>query len=191
MSDGPADDIADTLVEGDSYEQAVLSVRRMVPLSLTTKTRIAIGSLAVSATIAPAVILREDLVRSLEPTAGYNLALGLLALNGIVAAFLGGLLLVRQGYVVRERSLTTEQVRDLVRLEDFLVLIVLLGTLFILVPAALAVLGVVSPGTVETLYGNDIRIYRPDDTLGVDIRLVSATGGLLAAVLAVLQQRLR
>jgi hypothetical protein len=183
MPDEQSDDIAETLVEGDSYEQAALAVSRMVPLSLDTKIRIAIGLLALSGAIAPAVLLRRDLVRSLEGTESLSLTLGLLVLNGIITITLAGLLLVRQRYILTRRSLSSREARKLVRLEDFLVLFVLLGGLFVVAPLLLAVVGLVSPSTVETFYANDINIYQPDETLGIDLRAISAAGGFLAIVL--------
>jgi hypothetical protein len=183
MPDEQSDDIAETLVEGDSYEQAALAVSRMVPLSLDTKIRIAIGLLALSGAIAPAVLLRRDLVRSLEGTGSLSLTLGLLVLNGIITITLAGLLLVRQRYILTRRSLSSREARKLVRLEDFLVLFVLLGGLFVVAPLLLAVVGLVSPSTVEIFYANDINIYQPDETLGIDLRAISAAGGFLAIVL--------
>jgi hypothetical protein len=183
MTREPDDDIAETLVEGDSYEQAALSVDRMVPLSLATKIRLAVGTLALSAVAAPAVLVRRDLVRSLEGTESLSFTLGLLVLNGILTTFLGGLFLVRQQYIVQNRSLTEQEARRLVRTEDLLVSAVLFGGGFIAAPVALVLVGVVLPGFVETMYEYNLNIYQPDDTLGVDITLISALGGVLAATL--------
>lgn len=183
MANEPDDDIAATLVEGDNYEQAALSVNRMVPLSLDTKIRIAVGSLALSVAVAPAVTFRRDLVRSLEGTDSLSLTLGLLVLNGILTTALGGFLLVRQRYILKKGSLSAQQARKQVRIEDFFVSFVLLGALFIIVPAAMLLVGVLSPSVVETLYDNGIKIYVPEDAIGIDVRIISATGGALAAVL--------
>ena len=183
MTQGPDDDIAETLVEGDSYEQAALSVDRMIPLSLGQKIRLAVGTLALSVAVAPAVLVRRDLARSLEGTASMSLTLGLVVLNGILTTFLGGLFLVRQQYIVRNRSLTDQEAQRLVRVEDFFVLAVVLGGGFIAASVALVAVGVFLPDLVEVLYEYDVNIYSPDDTLGVDIRLISAAGGVLAGVL--------
>jgi len=183
MAKQPDDDIAKTLVEGDSYEQAALSVSRMVPLSLDTKIRIAIGSLALSVVVAPGVVLRRDLVRSLEGTGSLSLTLGLLVLNGILTTALGGSLLVRQRYMISQGSLSAQQARKQVRIEDFFMSFVLLGALFIIVPAAMILVGVLSPSAVETLYDNGINIYVPERAIDIDVRLVSATGGVLAVVM--------
>lgn len=188
MTPEPDDDIAETLVEGDSYEQAALSVDRMVPLSLATKIRLAVGTLALSAVAAPAVLARRDLVRSLEGTESLSFTLGLLVLNGILTTFLGGVFLVRQQYIVQNRSLTEQEARRLVRTEDLFVSAVLFGGGFIAVPVALVVVGVVLPGFVETMYEYNLNVYQPDDTIGVDITLISALGGVLAAALFGLQQ---
>jgi cytochrome bd-type quinol oxidase subunit 1 len=183
MVSEPDDDIAETLVEGDSYDQAALSVSRMVPLSLDTKIRIAVASLALSVVVAPAVVLRRDLLRSLEGTDSLSLTLGLLVLNGILTTALGGFLLVRQRYMISQGSLSQQQARKQVRIEDFFVSFVLLGALFIVVPAAMLLVGVLSPSAVETLYDNGINIYVPEEALDVDVRLVSALGGTLAVAL--------
>ena len=191
MANKPKDDIADTLVEGDTYEQAALSVERMVPLSLDTKVRIAIGSLALSVGLAPAVLVRRDLVQSLEGTSSLSLTLGLLGLNGIVTTALCGFLPVRQREIVNRGSLSAQRARRLVRVEDFLGLFVLLGAGFVAAPVALAVAGALSPSTIETLYAYDVRIYRPHETLGIDLRIVSAVGGALAVTLLALRQLAR
>jgi hypothetical protein len=183
MAEQPDDDIAETLVEGDSYQQAALSVSRMIPLSLDTKIRIAIGSLAASLVVAPAVVLRRDLVRSLEGSGSLSLTLGLLVLNGILTTAIGGFLLVRQRYIVSRGSLSAAQARKQVRIEDFFVSFVLLGALFIIVPAVMLLAGLLSPSVVETLYDNGINIYVAEEAINIDVRLVSAAGGTLCAVL--------
>jgi hypothetical protein len=186
MIDQPDDDIAKTLIEGDTYEQAALNVDRFIPLSLAAKLYLAVGTLALSVTVAPAVMFRRELVRSLEGTNSLSLTLGVLVLNGILTTVLGGVLLVRQQYIVDNSSLTVKQARKLVRLEDLYVLAVILGGMFIAASAALVWVGVVAPGVVETLYSYDARVYQPDETLGVDLRLISALGGFAAVLLFLL-----
>lgn len=186
MSDASDDEIAEQLLEGGPYERARLSTKQMVSLSLDGKVLLAVVTLGLSTLLAPGVLVRRDLIRSLEGAGELDLAFGLLALNGILTTFLGGLLLVRQQYVLRERSLTEEQARKLLRLEDLFALVVILGGMFIGTSLLLVAIGLLSPDATETLYANDIRIYRPDEAIGADIRLVSGLGGILAAVLAVL-----
>lgn len=186
MIDQPDDDIAKTLIEGDTYEQAALNVDRFIPLSLAAKLYLAVGTLALSVTVAPPVMFRRELVRSLEGTNSLSLTLGVLVLNGILTTVLGGVLLVRQQYIVDNSSLTVKQARKLVRLEDLYVLAVILGGMFIAASAALVWVGVVAPGVVETLYSYDARVYQPDETLGVDLRLISALGGFAAVLLFLL-----
>lgn len=184
------DDIAKQLLDGEAYEQAKLSTRQMVSTSLDRKVLLAISTLALSTLLAPAVLARRDLVRDLEG-GGLDLALGLLVMNGIGAAFLGGLLLVRQQYIVNERSLSERQARKLVHIEDLLALVVVLGGMFVATPLVLAAVGIVSPSTIETLYANDVRVYRPDEAFGVDIRAISGAGALLTLVLVALRQVVR
>jgi|APHM01.1.fsa_nt_gi hypothetical protein len=137
MIDQPDDDIAKTLIEGDTYEQAALNVDRFIPLSLAAKLYLAVGTLALSVTVAPAVMFRRGLVRSLEGTNSLSLTLGVLVLNGILTTVLGGVLLIRQQYIVDNNSLTVKQARKLIRLEDLYVLAVILGGMFIAASAAL------------------------------------------------------
>jgi hypothetical protein len=184
----PEDDIAETLVEGDTYEQASLAVSRMIPVSLERKIQIAVVSLALSGLVAPAILLRRDLLRSLEGTGSLSLSLGLIALNGILNAALGGLLLVRQRYLVDRRSLTTKQARKLIRLEDFFAAFVLFGALFVVASVVIAFIGVVSPPTVEALYSQDVRIYESDTALTLDLRVVSGVGVTLAALVLTLKR---
>lgn len=184
----PEDDIANTLVEGDTYEQASLAVSRMIPVSLERKIQIAVASLALSGLVAPAILFRRDLLRSLEGTGSLSLSLGLITLNGILNAALGGLLLVRQQYLVDRRSLTPKQARKLIRLEDLFVLLVLFGTLFVVASVAIALIGVVSPSTVEALYSQDVRIYESDTALTLDLRVVSGAGVTLAGLVLILKR---
>lgn len=181
------DDIRSRIVEGGSYKRAEVTVRRTFPIPLDRKIQIAIVTLAASVPLAPSVFLRRDLVRSLEGTGALaetlSLQLGWLTLIGIVMAFLVGLLLVRQKRAVRRQSLGDEKARKLVRIEDLLTFFLLQGTVLVVVPTTLAVVGVVSPGTVEALYGYGIAVYQPMTAFRFDARLVSAGGGLLAITL--------
>jgi len=189
MSD---DDIRRRVVEGDPYERAEVTVRRTFPISLDRKVHLAIATLAAAVPLAPAVLLRRDLIGSLEgaeAAAGtLSLQLGWLALIGIAMGFVIGGLLVRQKRVLRRRSLSDEDARKLVRIEDFLTFFLIHATALVVVPTTLAVVGVVSPGTIETLYGHDVAVYQPTAAFHLDARLVSGIAGTLAVVLAALDR---
>ncbi len=184
MSD---DDITETVLTGDAYERAAVTTRRMIGLSLVEKVRMAIVFLAVSTTLAPMVSYRRELIRTVEGTETVAPAFALLALNGLVVTFVGGVVLVRQS---RVRPQDESHARKLIRIEDFLAVLVISGGLFILTAVTLAVVGLVSPGTVETLAESGVRLYRPAGTAVADSRLVSGVGGLLALALFVLWRTL-
>jgi hypothetical protein len=182
------EEVSRRIVDGEPYQRAELTVRRTFPLSLGQKIQIASGALAASVVIAPALFLRRGLIRSIEGTGPLPETLGLvivtLALLGILTTFAAGLVLVRQEYVVSRRSLTAEQARRLVRVEDVVMWFVLQGATFILIAAAAAVVGLLSPDAVKRLYGYGVTVYQPSTTFGIDARLVSGLGVVLAAVLS-------
>lgn len=189
MADAPKDDdLASQLLEGDSYEQATVNVRRMVPLSLDGKLYLAIGSIALSVLTAPVVLFRQDLIRSLEETGSLDLTLGVLVLNGVLTAFLAGLALVRQQHITRGRNLDPADAQKLVRIEDFLSMFVIIGAMFIIVPMTLLLVGVVSPSLTETLYGHGVNIYSKTTVVGIDARTVSIFGAVCAVSLLAVWQ---
>jgi hypothetical protein len=182
------EEVSKRIVDGEPYPRAELTVRRTFPLSLDQKIQVASGALAASAVIAPALFLRRGLIRSIEGTGSLPETLGLvvvtLALLGILTTFTAGLVLVRQGYVVSHRSLTAEQARRLVRVEDLVMWFILQGGAFILIAATASIVGLLSPDAIERLYGYGVAVYQPSTTFGVDARLVSGLGTVLAAVLS-------
>lgn len=186
------DKIHSRVVEGSPYERAKVTVRRVFPISLDRKVRLAVVTLAASVPLAPSLFLQRDLIRSIEGTESLattlSLQFGVLALIGVITGFAAGVLLVRQKRVLRSRSLTDEAARRLVRIEDLLALILLHAALLVGIPTMLAAVGVVSPGTVETLYGLGVTVYQPAGAFRFDARLVSSAGGLLAVALAVLDR---
>lgn len=188
----PDDDIRNRIVEGGPYKRAEVTVRRTFPIPLDRKVQIAISTLAASVPLAPSLFLRRDLVRSLEGTGALvetlSLQLGRLTLIGIVTGFSIGLLLLRQKRAVRRRSLADEEARKLVRIEDLLTFLLLHGAVLVAVPTTLALVGVVSPETIETLYGHGVTVYQPTAAFRLDARLVSAAGGLLAIALTALDR---
>jgi len=182
------DDISERILEGDAYEQAEVTVRRTFTLPLERKVQTAVGTLAASVVVGPALYLRRALIRSIEGTGPLQDPLGLtivlLALLGVLTTFTAGLALVSQRYAIARRSLTPSQARRAVRVEDVAMWFVLQGAAFVLLPAAFSVVGVLSPGVIESLYEYGVAVYRPSVTFGIDARLVSGLGAVLAVVLA-------
>ena len=184
------DDVYDRIVEGDPYRRAEVTVRRAFPISLDRKVRLAIATLAASVPLGPLLFLQRDLVRSLEGTGSLagtlSLQIGCLTMIGVVTGFIVGTLLVRQKRIVRRRPLGDEAARKLVRIEDLLAFLLVHGTVLVVIPTTLAIVGAVSPGTIEALYARGIAVYQPTGIGYLDARTVSAAGGLLAVMLTVL-----
>lgn len=180
MSD---DDIRRRVLAGSAYEEAEVTVSRMIPLSLAEKIRMAILTLAASAFFAPTVLFRRDFIRTLEEVPTLRLRLGTLAFVGTISTFGAGLLLLRHERVVSQRSLDEEQARRLVRIEDFWGWFVAFGAVMVFVSTGLGVVGVLSPSAIAALYGHGIVVYRPVGTFVSDVRLVSALGGVFAVLL--------
>jgi hypothetical protein len=184
------DDIATSVLEGDAYDLAAVTTRRTFAISLQRKIELAVAVLAVSILLGPALVARQDLIGSLEGagpvSATLQLAIGLLALGGILTAFVVGVLLV--GYCSRtaRRSPSLEAARRLVRIEDVLMLFLLQATAFVLIPVSLSLVGVASPDAIRTLYAHGVVVYRPTP-IAVDARSVSVLGGLLGLILAALR----
>jgi hypothetical protein len=179
--------ITDRVLDGGEYERAKVTVRQTFSIPLRTKIRAAIGSLLTTVPLGPAVVLRTDVVESYEGTLTFELIIGQLALLGILTVFFAGLLLVRQHYILLADSMTAERARKLVRTEDLLMWFVLLGAVFGLIATALALVPLVSSGAVDSLYDAGVRVYRPTNALGVDVRLVSALGAVFSLVLFALR----
>jgi hypothetical protein len=181
------DDVTDRILKGTAYDQATATVRRTFPLRIAGKIYVAIGILAVSGLLAPALYLSRDRIRTFGATetlsGTFSLTMVTLALLGVAVTFGAGLLLVRQLYAVHQRALSEPEARRLVRTEDVLMWFVAQGGAFVLIPVGLAVTGFLSASTVETLYGYGVTVYQPSRTVGVDARLVSVLGVGLAAVL--------
>lgn len=181
-------DISDAVLEGDPYEQAAALTRRVFPVSLDGKIRICYLILSSAVGFAPAIALRRELIRTVEPTAASEtpafVAVGGL---GVVLTFLFGLAFVRLRLSVRDRHLDFESAAHLIRVEDLLMTFaVSTGLLFVVVPLSLATLGALSPGSVFWLYERDVRVYRPSASLLANTALVSGGGVVSAAVLFVL-----
>jgi hypothetical protein len=184
------DDISKRLLEGDTYEQARVTVRQTFDVPLDRKIAITAGVLWASVVIGPAVTLSRGLVRSVapgvDPTGVFSPRIGMLALYGITVTFVTGLLLVRHRRVVASRSLSEEQARHLVRIEDLISWFALLGATLVAVPVALTLAGALTPGLIRALSEAGVVLYQPTTTVRVDIRVVSVIGATLALVLSAL-----
>jgi|GEM_PF-3146423 hypothetical protein len=180
----PDDEIYERALNGDAYERASMTMRRMFPISIGKKIRISIGTLALSTLLAPAVFVQYAVVASSDlRSETFRLSIAVLALAGILTAFLAGAVLVRQYHVVARRSLSETKARRMIRVEDLVTLFVLQGASFVAIPTALTAIGVISPPAIEALYGAGIEVYAPSPTALADARFVSALGGILAALL--------
>ena len=162
MSDN---DVSRRILEGDAYEQATLTVRRTFPIGLEWKVRIALAILATAGLVAPALFVGRDYVSTVTDAESLSATLSptvvTLSFVGVVTTFAVGVILVRQQYVVAHRSLSEDRARRLVRVEDVLMWFLLQGGAFVAVPTAVAVLAVVSSGTVDALYAAGIMAFGP------------------------------
>lgn len=179
--------ITDRVLDGGEYERAKVTVRQTFSIPIRTKIWVAVGGLTATVPLGPAVVLRQDLIESYEGTLTFELILGQLAMLGVVTVFSSGLLLVRQHFLLLADSMTAERARKLVRTEDLLMWFVLLGSVFGLIATVLALVPLLSSGAVDSLYDAGVRVYRPTNALGIDVRLVSALGAVLSLVLLALQ----
>ncbi len=186
MSD--QDDISKAVLEGNAYEEAVIRTKQHFPLSLEGKILVCVVGLGLSTLLAPAVWFRRDLALSLEEGATLSQVLGtrlsLIALLGIMTILPAGLLLLRQQLLLSRRSYSVEQARDIVRVQEIFMWFAATGVTFVLVAVLLALLGLVSADAVRWLYSNSVVIYRAGEPLALDVRLISAVGGISALVLA-------
>lgn len=184
------DDITDRLLSGDAHDEAVLTVRRAFRLSGDQRILLAVGVLLYATLLWPGLVLGRDTMATLEPTAlqgGESPVLVTLVAFGLLSTVAPAVLLVGIQYSYVARSLDVDEARRLIRIEDFVTYFLLQGALFIVVPTTLVLVGSVVPGVAETLYGYNVRIYRPGETLSLDAGPVSATGGGLGLALAALR----
>jgi hypothetical protein len=173
-------DVTDRVLKGSAYDRAELTVRRTFPLGAAAKVRTAAGILGISGLLAPLLYLGRGRIQSVEGTRTLSETLSLvvvdLALIGVLTTLGAGVALVGQGYAADRRSLTEEEARRLIRTEDFLMLFVVQGGLFVLLSVAIAAAAVAPGEVVGTLYGYGITVYAPGGVAGLDARHVSALG---------------
>jgi hypothetical protein len=182
------DDIYERIVEGEPYEEAVATVRRLVPLSLEKKIGLSVVGLVYAGLLAPALFASRNTIEMLEETGSLTQtlspALSTLVALGVVTTFGGGLLLVRQRAIINRGSLSVDDARRQVRIEDLLMIFVIQGVSFIIIPTTPAIAAAVSGEVAQTFYDNGVVLYQAGGAVRVDSRLVSPFGIVSAAVLA-------
>ncbi|MFT4949829.1 MAG: hypothetical protein ACI9CA_001971 [Natronomonas sp.] len=187
-------DVTDRILEGNAYDQAEVTVRRTFPLRAVGKLNVAAGVLWLSGLLAPVLYLTRARIRATEGTGTLSETLSLvivdITLIGVITTLGAALVLARQLYTIDRRSLSEEEARRLIRTEDLLMLFVVQGGLFVLIPVAIAVAGAASGDLVETLYGYGVTVYAPGGVAVIDARHVSAFGVGSGVVLFWLSRRL-
>ena len=189
------DDIEQTILEGDSYDRAATLEDRVVPLSLGEKILACVLTLASSSLLAPLLYYRRSHIEQLEgtQTLGETLspALATLTLFGIVTTFTFGLVLVLLLASIQSRTLSIEEARRLVRIEDMVMVFAAGGILAVVSALLFASIGAISVDATARLYETGVTFYSSDGPLSVDSRLVSGLGLLCAAILYGLFRRYR
>lgn len=184
------DEIERRVLEGNSYEQAAVVVNRAFPLSLQRKIQFGIGGLLLSVLLAPLLSLQQDTIIAFEGAEPVAFRLGTFVLLGITTVFLAGLILI--WLEPRAHSLSTlERARKLVRIEEMVMWYQLLGLAFVVIGIAIAAVGLISTDTIGLLYAYDVQVYGSAGFVLVDVWVISAVGGLLAAVLMVFRSVLK
>lgn len=178
------------LLQGSTYEQATVNVRRTFPIGIDGKILVAGLALALAVPFAPLVYYRRELIAELEETestaAALSVDIGTLAFAGVVSVFGTGLLLVYLRRRIRSVDLDPERARRVVRVEDLLMWVLLQGTAFVLIAVLVAAAGVLAPETVADLYQRDVRLYQRTGLAFIDARLLSGLGGVLSATILVM-----
>lgn len=189
------DDIERAILDGDPYDRAVALEDRVFPLSIEEKLVVCILALASSSLLAPLLYYRRNYIEQLEETRtlGETLSptLSTLTLLGILTTFAFGLILVSLLVSIQSRTLSIEDARRLVRIEDLLLFFAASGVLAILSALLFASIGAVSTAATERLYETGVRFYSSSGPISVDSRPVSALGLLFAATLYGLLHRYR
>jgi hypothetical protein len=189
------DDIEQTVLEGDPYERAATLVNRLFPFPPEVKILACVLTLASSSLLAPLLYRERDRIERLEGTEtlaeALSPSLATLTLFGIVTTFASGLVLVSLLMSIQSRTLSTQEARRLVRIEDLVMVFAAGGILFIASALFFALTGTISTGATERLYDTGIKFYNPDTPISVDSRLISGLGPLCAIVLYVGLRRYR
>lgn len=178
--------------EGKQYREIRSDIGVVFPISLKSKMLLTLGTLLISMLAAPAVYVRRDSIRAIEGTGALpetlSLWAGFIILLGNLNTFFVGVYMLKY---VRERadgtSLSREKITKQLRIEDFVMWFQVWGTLAVLAPLVLLVVGAVLPSGPEQLHDAGITVYRPLEQVTLDMRLVSGvSGGLLGVIFAAL-----
>ncbi len=171
------------------YREVRAEMGVVFPMTLNSKMWLTVGTLLISTLAAPAAYIRRDYIRELEGTASLPETLSLLAgvviLVGNLSTFFDGLYMLKY---VRERAEASSpgkaEIKKQIRVEDYIMYWQVWGTLVVLLPLVLLMLGGLFPGVIEPMYDTGIAIYQPFDIVTIDIRLVAGiSGGGLGLVL--------
>lgn len=175
--------------ESKEYREIRSEIGVVFPMSLRAKMLLTIGTLLISMLAAPAAYVRRDSIRELEGAAALpetlSLFSGVLILIGNLNTFFVGVYMLKY---VRERttesSLTRAEITKKLRVEDFFMWFQVWGTLAVFAPLTLLIAGALIPDGPELLYDAGITVYRPFDTVTLDMRLISGvSGGFLGVLL--------
>jgi len=178
--------------ESKQYREIRSEIGVVFPMSLKSKMLLTVGTLLISMLAAPAVYVRRDSIRAIEGTGALpetmSLWAGVVILLGNLNTFFVGVYMLKY---VRERADGASPARDRItkqlRVEDFVMWFQVWGTLAVLVPLVLLVVGALLPNGPEQLHDAGITVYRPFEQVALDMRLVSGvSGGLLGVVLTAL-----
>ncbi|ERG89036.1 MAG: hypothetical protein J07HX5_01187, partial [halophilic archaeon J07HX5] len=146
------DGLTNQLLDGSTYEQATVNVRRTFPLTIDQKILIAPASLALAVLFAPLLYYRRALVTELEDAnstaAALTIDAGALAFGGIISVSGAGVLLLYLRKRIQAVDLNPERARRVVRVEDLLMWVLLQGGAFIIIAVAVAAFGVAAPETL-------------------------------------------
>lgn len=169
-------------MEDSKYNEVRAELGVAFPMSLRAKMLLTVGTLLISTLAAPATYLNRDAIRAIEGTAALpetlSLWAGVLILLGNLNTFVVGVYMLR--YVrarTRETSPPTRtEIERKLRIEDFVMWFQVWGTLAVFAPLLLLVIALV-PGVTDWLYGAGITVYRPFETIALDMRLVAGVSG--------------
>jgi hypothetical protein len=169
-------------MEDDRYNEVRAEMGVAFPMSLRSKMLLTIGTLLISVLAAPAAYLNRDSIRALEETAALpetlSLWAGVLILLGNLNTFFVGVYMLRY---VRARTMETSlpdraTIERKLRIEDFVMWFQVWGTLAVFAPLLLLVIALI-PGVADSFYNAGITIYRPFETITLDIRLIAGVSG--------------